>query len=77
MQKLLRSGRRYLKTMDLTDMSALKVCLLSLGILIGLFIPSRSKKSAGLLMGILFAGTYVTLMSRFFAVMSGGPADEG
>lgn len=71
MQKLLHSGRRYLKTMDLTDMAALKICLLSLGILIGLFIPSRSKKSTSLLMGVLFAGTYIPLMGKLFSTMSG------
>lgn len=67
MHRLCCRARHYLKTMDFADMAALKICLLSLGALIGLFIPSKSRKSAVLLMGLLFAGTYVPLMSRFFA----------
>ena len=61
--------------MDLTDMAALKICLLSLGVLIGLFVPSKSRKCTSFLMGALFAATYVPLMSKFFGLL-GEPEEE-
>ena len=64
-EKFLRAGNRYLKDMDLEDMAALKFCLGSMGILMGIGIPARLKKPVGLVAGLLFVGTYIPLMSKF------------
>ncbi len=65
MEKLLHAGNRYLKEMDLEDMAALKLCLISLGTLMGIGVSQKMKKPVGLMAGLLFLGTYVPLMSRF------------
>ncbi len=68
LNKLLCAGNRYLKEMDLADMAALKFCLASMGVLMGLGVSARHKKPVGLLAAILFVGTYIPLMSKFIAV---------
>jgi hypothetical protein len=75
MKKLLDAGKRYMKSMDFTDMALLKLCLISFGILIGLCIPSKSKKCFGLLMGILFGSTYIPLMGKLFPALKDGMDD--
>lgn len=69
MKHLLRSSKRYLRNMDLTDMALLKLCLISFGALIGLCIPSRSRKCAALLAGLLFGGIYLPLMAKLFPTL--------
>lgn len=69
MKKLFLCGNRYLEAADLTDFALLKLCLFSIGMLSGLFIPSRMKKCTGLLMAGLFAGTYLPLMSKFLRIV--------
>lgn len=68
MKKLFLAGNRYLKAADLTDFALLKLCLFSIGMLFGLLIPSKTKKSTGLLMAGLFFGTYLPLMSKFLCI---------
>lgn len=65
MKKLIAAGNLYLKKMDLTDVALLKLCLGSLGVLIGLGCAKRHKKGAGFLAGFLFILTYVPLMGKF------------
>jgi len=65
MKQLLRGSKQYIRSMDLCDMALIKLCLLSVGILIGLCIPSRSKKCMALLASILFGGTFIPLMGKF------------
>jgi len=67
--RYLDAGNRCIKALDFTDLAMLKLCLVSFGLLIGLFIPSKSKKCFGLLMGILFGGSYIALMSKFFTAL--------
>lgn len=64
-EKLLHTGSRYIKDMDLEDMAAFKFCLASMGVLLGVGIPARMKKPVGLMAGFLFVGTYIPLMSKF------------
>lgn len=68
MKKLLELGNRYAKNSDWTDFALTKICLCSLGVLIGLNIPKRSKKTAAILLSISFAGTYAILMNKVFNI---------
>lgn len=63
--RLLRAGTRYVRDMDLADVAAMKFCLASMGILLGLGIPARMKRPVGWMAAILFLGTYIPLMSKF------------
>ena len=69
-KKWLTAGEQYLKEMDLEDMAVLKLCLLSMGTLVGLGIPLRGKKATAMLAGLLCMGTYVPLMSKFVELLS-------
>lgn len=71
MEKLLHTGDQYLKSMDLEDMAALKFCLSSMGVILGIGVPMKLKKPVGLLAGLLFLGTYVPLVSKFVDMYSG------
>lgn len=64
MKKLLWYARKYMDDMTLGDMAALKVCLLSIGAMLGLCVPKKSKKTVGLIAGLCFVLTYVPLISR-------------
>ena len=69
MKTLLAAGSRYLKKMDLTDVALLKVCVGALGVLIGLGAAKRHKKGASFLAGLVFMGTWIPLMAKFFSVI--------
>ena len=71
----LAAGRLYIKEMDLEDVAALKFCLLALGILMGMGIPLKSRRATAVLASILFVGTYVPLMSKFFFLLTRAKED--
>lgn len=69
MNNLFESADRYLQESDWRDLTFIKFCLYSMGVLTGLFIPSRHRdKVAGFSAGV-FAVTYVVLMSKFFKIL--------
>lgn len=66
MKKLISAGNRYLKEMDLSGITLLKICLTALGVLIGLGGSKRHRKSMSLLAGFAFVGAWIPLMMKFF-----------
>lgn len=64
-KKWLAAGRLMIRDMDLEDVAALKLCLLSLGILLGLAAPRRKKPAFALFSILVFIGTYFPLMVKF------------
>lgn len=70
LDKWLAAGWLAIKDMDLEDVAALKLCLMALGILIGLGIPLKKRSAAAVLSSILFVGTYIPLMVRFFGALT-------
>lgn len=65
MKGIMKMASRYLTTMRLVDMAVLKVCLLSLGILIGLLIAKDTHRAAFTIFLVVFAATYIPAMWRF------------
>lgn len=65
MKNLCAAGRLMMKDMDLEDMAALKLCVLSLGVLVGTGIPRLSRRPVRLLAGMVYVGTLVPLGYRF------------
>lgn len=53
---------RYLQSRDWKMVAVLKFCLGSLGMLLGLLIPGKHKKTAAAAAGTVFCLTYVPLM---------------
>lgn len=69
MKKLIAAISRYLKEMDLSDLTLLKICLIALGTLIGLGGSGRHKKSMSLLAGFAFVGTCIPLAAKFLSTI--------
>ena len=58
---------RYLQSRDWKMVAVLKFCLGSLGMLLGLLIPGKHKKTAAAAAGTVFCLTYVPLMADFLS----------
>lgn len=56
---------RYAAQSTWRDFALVKVCLFSMGVLMGLIVPMRKKKWAALGAGLVFLPTYVILLRRF------------
>ena len=69
MKKLFACADAYLASRDWKMVAVLKFCLLALGLLLGLLlglcVPARHKKKAAIAGGIVFALTYIPLMTDF------------
>lgn len=70
MKKLFSCADDYIKTMSITEMGQLKLCLASMGILIGLCVKKEHRKHVAIGATTLMAATYVPLMTRFVKDMS-------
>ena len=71
MKKLFAAADRYVETSDWKIIAVLKFCLISLGIMIGMQIKPKYKKSVFLGSLSVFAVTYVPLMTKSFRVLTG------
>ncbi len=69
MKELLRYSNKYVEQMDVKDVGLLKVCLCSLGILVGLVIPKRYKTKVAKVAGIAYVCTYAPLITKFLKVV--------
>lgn len=67
---LMSAGKRYVNDMELCDIAALKFCLMALGILIGIAIPKGARKPSALWAAVIFVGSFVALMGKFFAYLT-------
>ena len=71
MKKLFSAANRYLETSDWKVIAALKFCLISLGMMVGMQVRPKDKKPVFFGCLGVFAATYVPLMAKFFRVFSG------
>ncbi len=67
MKKLMGWADGYLQECTWKDMALIKFCLGSLGVLIGLQIPKKRKKTAAWTAGVIFVFTYVAVMGKFIS----------
>ena len=68
MKKFFELGNRYARQSDWKDFALTKVCLCAMGVLIGLCIPSKNKKSIGIVAAIIFVISYISLMCKVFKI---------
>ncbi|MCF0150360.1 MAG: hypothetical protein HUJ80_03010 [Firmicutes bacterium] len=66
MNKLLEFGNKYAKNSDWTDFALTKLCLGSLGVLIGASLSKNKRIPAMLMAGGVFLGTGSILTERVF-----------
>ncbi|MGN0996031.1 MAG: permease of phosphate ABC transporter [Candidatus Ventricola sp.] len=64
--KLFEVADRYCKESTWKTMAALKFCLFSMGIIVGVLLPESCKIPVLVIFGIVFIVTYIPLMSKYF-----------
>lgn len=65
MTKLFDSADAFIRRCRWHDIALLKLCLCAMGIIIGLFIPSKKRKPVFIAAMIVFLITYVPLMVKY------------
>ena len=68
MRKLLDFGNRYAKESSWKDFALVKFCLFAMGLAAGTQVPEKYKKTAIGTAAIVFAVTYVPLMTKVFRI---------
>ena len=71
MKKLFDAANRYIETSDWKTIAVLKFCLISLGMMIGMGINKKDKRSVFLGAVTVFTATYIPLMVKFYKVFTG------
>lgn len=66
MKELIRRSQQYIGSMTIWDMGVLKVCLVSMGVLLGTLTPRSSRKRTSLVALLLLVPTYLWTMGSFF-----------
>lgn len=64
--KLFQVADRYCKESNWKTLALLKICLFSIGIMIGVMVPSGRKRTALRIAAATFLVTYLPLMGKFF-----------
>ncbi len=77
MDFITKTAEAYLKDMDIYDISLLKVCLLALGMMLGIALPIRDKRSWVLALVVIFLASYIPLMVKFVPYFFTDTAVEG
>ncbi|NLY71053.1 MAG: permease of phosphate ABC transporter [Clostridiales bacterium] len=69
MNKLVENAKSYINHMNIMDLGLLKLCLCSLGLILGTSMPQNSKKKVAAVSSVVFAFTYAALMVKFLGVL--------
>lgn len=64
--KLFETANRYCRESTWKTLAALKFCLFSLGVIVGVLLPQTWKVPVLIIFGIIFVVTYVPLMAKLF-----------
>lgn len=71
MYELLYGLDKYCKKSTWATFAMLKTCVLSIGLLFGMVIPSKAKKAVAIIATIVFVATYIPLMIDFVRALVG------
>ncbi len=69
MSNLFAIANEYLRQSDWKDLALIKFCLFSMGVLIGVLVPSRAKRPVIMVSVCVFVLTYLPLMIKLFQVI--------
>lgn len=64
--KLFQVADRYCKESNWKTLALLKICLFSIGVMVGMLIPKEKKKAVFGIGAVAFLATYLPLMDKFF-----------
>ncbi len=71
MNRLLEAANRYIQTSDWKIIAVLKFCLISLGMIVGLFVRKEHRGRVLACAVFVFFATYIPLMVKFCRVFTG------
>ena len=69
MEKLFYSADRYIKKSGWKDLAMLKFCLFSIGVLAGMCIAEKDRKTVRAVAAAVITLTYIPLMTKFLSVI--------
>jgi len=69
MKDLCKHIKNYKNQLSLFDFALLKICLTSMGLLIGMGIPKSHKKKAAACLSVIFVFSYAPLVTKFLGVV--------
>ena len=69
MKKLFEIADRYVQESDWKDLALIKLCLCAMGIMIGLRVAPKYKRTVMTGAAGVFAATYIPLMTKFFQIV--------
>ena len=67
--KLFKLANRYIQESNWRTLAALKLCLLSIGLIVGVLLPASCRTAVLIVSGVVFVATYIPLMAKFFRLM--------
>lgn len=70
MTELFKCAQKYKDRMNLMDFALLKLCLFSMGVLIGVGVPKKCKKRVAISAGVTFAFTYAPLITKLLGIVA-------
>lgn len=69
MNQFLELGNRYAKKSTWVDFALVKFCLCAIGLLVGIHVKAKDKKSVGMVAAFVFLATYIPLMGKIFGII--------
>lgn len=64
--RLFEVADRYCKESSWKTLALLKMCLFSVGVMVGMLIPKEKKKAVFCIGAVTFLATYIPLMEKLF-----------
>ena len=62
-------GNQYVKESDWKDLALIKFCLCAIGVILGVNVAPKYKKTVTVVAALVFVVTYIPLMGKFFRIM--------
>lgn len=63
-----KTAKAYARQTTVVDLGLLKICLLALGLLLGVTVPRKKKLQTGVLATGVFAATILPLLNKFLDI---------
>lgn len=76
MNKLFELGNTYASESSWKDFALVKLCLLSLGLVIGINAPQKYRKTITIASLVIFAATYIPLIAKMIRIAARKTFDE-
>ena len=70
MKKLFYYADKYIQKSSWKDLTMIKFCLFSMGVLAGMRIPEKDRKQAAWIAVAVFVATYIPLMAKLFSIIA-------